>query len=68
MRLLRINIEKFGTLSQFSMDLKEGVNEVLEENGWGTSTLAAFLRVMFYGLEGASLGTRDRLAVPSNLR
>ncbi|MBO7338905.1 MAG: AAA family ATPase, partial [Lachnospiraceae bacterium] len=64
MRLLRINIEKFGTLSQFSMDLKEGVNEVLEENGWGKSTLAAFLRVMFYGLEGArkkELSENDRL-------
>ncbi len=64
MRLLRIQIEKFGTLSQFSMDLKEGVNEVLEENGWGKSTLAAFLRVMFYGLEGArkkELSENDRL-------
>lgn len=64
MRLLRIQVENFGTLSQFQMDLNEGINEVIQENGWGKSTLAAFLRVMFYGLEGGrkqKLGENDRM-------
>ena len=55
MKLLSLHIEKFGNLSDFSMDFSEGCNKVLKENGWGKSTLAAFLRVMFYGLEGKNV-------------
>ena len=53
MKLIRLHIENFGRLSNVDMDFTSGVNQVLRENGWGKSTLAAFLRVMFYGLEGA---------------
>jgi uncharacterized protein YhaN len=53
MKLIRLHIENFGRLSNVDMDFTSGVNQVLQENGWGKSTLAAFLRVMFYGLEGA---------------
>lgn len=52
MRITKIHIENFGRLSQFNLDLHDGLNTVMEENGWGKSTLAAFLRVMFYGLSG----------------
>ena len=52
MRLLRLHIENFGCLSNFDLELQEGLNVLLQENGWGKSTLAAFLRAMFYGLEG----------------
>lgn len=52
MRLIHLHVENFGRLSDFDMDFKEGANTVLQENGWGKSTLAAFLRVMFYGLDG----------------
>ena len=53
MRLLSLYIENFGTLSDFSMDFTEGTNVILRENGWGKSTLAEFVRVMFYGIEGS---------------
>lgn len=52
MRLIRLHVENFGCLSNYDLDFQEGLNSVLQENGWGKSTLAAFLRVMFYGLEG----------------
>ena len=64
MKLLHLHVENFGTLSQMDMDFHEGVNEVLQENGWGKSTLAAFLRIMFYGLEGGrkkELSDNDRM-------
>ena len=64
MRLLRLHVENFGIISQLDLDFQEGVNEVLKENGWGKSTLAAFLRTMFYGLEGErkkGLSENDRM-------
>ncbi|MBR6404437.1 MAG: AAA family ATPase [Eubacterium sp.] len=53
MRLLSLHVENFGTLSDFDMDFNEGTNVILRENGWGKSTLAEFVRVMFYGIEGS---------------
>lgn len=52
MRLISCHIENFGRLQDFSMDFEENMNVVCKENGWGKSTFAAFIRAMFYGLEG----------------
>ncbi len=52
MKLLSCHIENFGTLHDFTLELKEGVNVICRENGFGKSTLAAFFRAMFYGFEG----------------
>ena len=49
MKLIRCHIENFGTLSQIDWEFKEGLQSICEENGWGKSTFAAFLKVMFYG-------------------
>lgn len=57
MRLISCDVENFGCLSNFHMDFNEGCNIVHHENGWGKSTLAAFLRIMFYGFENS--GKRD---------
>lgn len=51
MRLLHCHIENFGKLHQEEFDLSSGFNVFLEENGWGKSTLASFIKVMFYGFE-----------------
>lgn len=53
MRILSCHIENFGKLHDYSADFSEGVNIVCEENGWGKSTFAAFVRAMFYGLGGS---------------
>lgn len=51
MRIQRIHIENFGKLHDFALDLQGGLNVVRGENGWGKSTLAAFIKAMFYGLD-----------------
>ena len=52
MRLINCHIENFGRLSGYDRDYTEGCNSILASNGQGKSTLAAFIRVMFYGFEG----------------
>ena len=34
------------------MDFSDGANIICEKDGWGKSTFVAFIRAMFYGLEG----------------
>ncbi len=52
MILTGCHIENFGKLSDLQINFSEGLNAVQKENGWGKSTLSAFIRAMFYGLEG----------------
>ena len=52
MRLCACHIENFGKLSDFHLEFQEKCTALCCENGWGKSTLAAFIRVMFYGFEG----------------
>ncbi len=51
MRLISCHIENFGKLFNLSMDFVDGINVINESNAWGKSTLAAFLKTMFYGLD-----------------
>lgn len=50
MKLISLSISNFGKLRDYDLTLTDGLNTVCEENGWGKSTLAAFLKAMFYGL------------------
>ncbi len=59
MKLISCYIENFGGLQKFSYEFQEGLNVILEENGWGKSTLAAFLKAMFYGLERTTKRSLD---------
>jgi DNA repair exonuclease SbcCD ATPase subunit len=59
MRLIKCHIENFGKISDFDYDFKDGLNELCHENGWGKSTFAAFIKVMFYGFDNE--GKRDEL-------
>lgn len=52
MKLISCHIENFGKIHDYSIDFNDGVNKMCEENGWGKSTLAAFIQAMFYGFEG----------------
>ncbi len=52
MRILSCHIENFGKFHDYSINFSHGVNPLCEENGWGKSTLAAFIQAMFYGFEG----------------
>jgi len=52
MKILSCHIENFGKLSDCSFDFEHGLNRICEDNGYGKSTFAAFVRAMFYGLGG----------------
>lgn len=51
MKLLSAHIENFGKFSNQNFDFNDGLNVFCEQNGWGKSTLSAFLKVMFYGFD-----------------
>ena len=49
MRLYTCHVDNFGVLQDLDLDFRDRLHTVFENNGWGKSTLAAFLLVMFYG-------------------
>jgi len=52
MRLIQCHIENFGGLHDTTVEFEQDFHLICEPNGWGKSTLAAFIRVMFFGFEG----------------
>ncbi|HHT98390.1 MAG TPA: AAA family ATPase [Clostridiales bacterium] len=51
MILKRCYIENFGKLKDKTFEFKDGLNTIKEDNGWGKSTLAVFIKAMFFGME-----------------
>lgn len=51
MKLLCCYIENFGKLHEYRHTFEDGLNIILEENGWGKTTFAAFIKAMFYGMD-----------------
>ena len=49
MKLIGLYIENFGGLHQYSLDFSDGLTVIQEANGFGKTTLAEFIRAMFYG-------------------
>lgn len=60
MRLLRLEIENFGKLSGYTLDMRDGLNVICEENGFGKSTVAAFIKAMLYGLPATTKRNLDK--------
>lgn len=54
MKIRRIDIDNFGALSDFHLALDNNLTVINKDNGWGKSTLASFIRVMFYGFADES--------------
>ncbi len=50
MKLLRCYIENFGKLHQFEYTFNEKLNIILQDNGWGKTTFATFIKAMLFGL------------------
>ena len=50
MILNKVFVSSFGNLKNYSQDFSIGVNVIKEENGFGKSTLATFIKCMFYGI------------------
>ena len=51
MKLIRCHIHNFGKLSDCEFSFENGLNVINHPNAWGKSTLAAFLKAMFYGFD-----------------
>ncbi len=49
MKLTRCHIENFGVLSNFDFTFSPDLNTICEDNGFGKSTFAAFIKAMLYG-------------------
>lgn len=60
MKITKIDIDNFGTLSNYSISFKDGIKYLKENNGYGKTTLGAFIKVMFYGFDKESSKISDR--------
>ncbi len=54
MKLLKCHVENFGKLSNFDYTFSDGLNVFQAPNGFGKSTLAAFIKAMLYGFNKTS--------------
>ncbi len=52
MRFISCHITGFGKFINCSFDLSAPLSVIKNDNGWGKTTLADFLRCMLYGLDG----------------
>lgn len=50
MKLKSLRVENYGKLAAKEYVFSDGANEIFGENGYGKTTLASFLKAMFYGL------------------
>jgi len=55
LKLLRIHIDNFGKINDLDLEFSDGINVIKEPNAWGKSTLAAFIKVMFYGFDAKKI-------------
>ncbi len=60
MKLLSLHIDGFGKLSDLRYDFTDKINVISAENGFGKTTIAAFIKAMLYGLQ--SPNTRGKIS------
>lgn len=54
MNIRKCYIQNFGKFHEFEYKFSDGLNIINEMNGWGKSTLATFIKVMFYGFDNSN--------------
>ena len=54
MKLTGLYIENFGCLHRYDLEFGDGITVIQEPNGFGKTTLAEFIRAMFYGFPRAA--------------
>ncbi len=50
MKILSIDISSFGKISNWHQDFSAGINLIKQDNGFGKTTICAFIRAMLYGI------------------
>ena len=53
MIIKRVHIDNFGKLKNKDFDFSRGINQLVNENGWGKTTLSILLKAMFFGMSPA---------------
>lgn len=59
MKLIEIDIYAFGGLKDLKIHLCDKINVINKENGWGKTTLAVFIKSMFYGLNDGKFSLKE---------
>lgn len=59
MKLISCYIENFGNIKQRNFNFDKGLTSVCEHNGYGKTTLASFLKAMFYGLKQTTVRDKE---------
>lgn len=59
MKLINCKIDGFGKFAGNEVRFKDGLNIFCCENGWGKTTIAAFVRAMLYGLPPERANARE---------
>lgn len=59
MKLKRCYVSSFGKLKDYTYNFSDGLNVIKEENGFGKSTLATFIKCVFYGLNDSKRKVSD---------
>ena len=59
MKLIKCYIENFGKLSNSDYDFNAGLTGFCEDNGFGKTTLAAFIKAMFFGLPSVRVNAKE---------
>lgn len=54
MKLISAYIRNFGKFSEFRINLNSNITNYCEENGFGKTTIAAFIKAMLFGLDKKS--------------
>lgn len=49
MKLIGCHIDNFGAFRNYTLSFNGGLNVIMQANGWGKTTLAAFVKAMLYG-------------------
>lgn len=60
MKLISCHIDAFGKLKNVDVSFNENIISICEKNGYGKTTLASFIKAMFYGL-GANARKNSKL-------
>ena len=61
MKLKACHIENYGKIKDADYIFADGITQYCEENGYGKTTLASFLKAMFYGLSPVNKRTKQFL-------
>ena len=59
MKLISCYIEGYGSARKKQFDFSDNITVLHEKNGFGKTTLASFIKAMFYGLDGYKTTTKD---------